>query len=125
VKSNRERDTLLTQFRQNFDKSDEYIREMLNAETDVVVNQYYRVVVEWWNKNLEETKSSAQIPIKSTLLWTQFKRDMGDQIGDIDATMFKDILCGFLGEDKVVKPKTKGGALDILGVKWRAGVKLR
>jgi hypothetical protein len=50
---------------------------------------------------------------------------MGDQIGDIDATMFKDILCGFLGEDKVVKPKTKGGALDINGVKWRAGVKLR
>ena len=125
VKSNRERDTLLTQFRQNFDKSDEYIREMLNAETDVVVNQYYRVVVDWWNRNLEETKSSAQIPIKSTLLWTQFKRDMGDQIGDIDTTMFKDILCGFLGEDKVVKPKTKGGALDIHGVKWRAGIKLR
>jgi len=125
VKSNRERDTLLTQFRQNFDKSDEYIREMLNAETDLVVNQYYRVVVEWWNKNLEETKSSVQIPIKSTLLWTQFKRDMGDQIGDIDATMFKDILCGFLGEDKVVKPKTKGGALELMGVKWRSGVKLR
>jgi len=124
VKSNRERDTLLTQFRQNFDKSDEYIREMLNAETDVVVNQYYRVVAEWWNRNLEEA-SSVQIPIKSTLLWTQFKRDMGEDIGDIDTTMFKDILCGFLGEDKVVKPKTKGGALDIKGVKWRSGVKLR
>ena len=127
VKSNRERDTLLTQFRQNFDKSDEYIREMLNAETDVVINQYYRVVVEWWNRNLEEMSPSLQIqiPIKSTLLWTQFKRDLGDQIGDIDTTMFKDILCGFLGEDKVVKPKTKGGALDIKGVKWRSGVKLR
>jgi hypothetical protein len=129
VKSNRERDTLLTQFRQNFDKSDEYIREMLNAETDVLVNQYYRVVVEWWNKNLEETMSSSstsvQLPIKSTSLWTQFKRDMGEDLGDIDATMFKDILCGFLGEDKVVKPKTKGGALELMGVKWRAEVKLR
>ena len=123
VKSNRERDTLLTQFRQNFDKSDEYIREMLNAETDVVVN-YYRVVAEWWNLNLEET-SQIQIPIKSTLLWTQFKRDMGEELGDIDATMFKYILCGFLGEDKVVKPKAKGGALDIKGVKWRSEVKLR
>jgi hypothetical protein len=125
VKSNRERDTLLTQFRQNFDKSDEYIREMLNSETDVVINQYYRVVAEWWNKNLEETKSTAEIPIKSTLLWTQFKRDMGEELGDIDTTMFKDILCGFLGEDKVVKPKTKGGALDIKGMKWRSGVKLK
>jgi len=126
VKSNRERDTLLTQFRHNFDKSDEYIREMLNVETGIVVNQYYRVVVEWWNKNIEETKTSAaQIPIKSTLLWTQFKRDMGEELGDIDTTMFKDILCGFLGEDKVVKPKTKGGALELIGVKWRSGVKLR
>ena len=127
VKSNRERDTLLTQFRQNFDKSDEYIRDMLNAETDVVVNQYYRVVVEWWNKSIEDVSSSSQvqIPIKSTLLWTQFKRDMGEELGDIDATMFKDILCGFLGEDKVVKPKTKGGALDIKGVKWRSSVKLK
>ena len=125
VKSNRERDTLLTQFRQNFDKSDEYIREMLNAETDVVVNKYYRVVVEWWNRNLEESPLGNFIPVKSTLLWTQFKREMGENIGDMDVNMFKDILCGFLGEDKVIKPKTKGGALELRGVKWRDGVKLR
>jgi len=121
VKSNRERDTLLTQFRQNFDKSDEYIREMLNAETDLVVNQYYRVVVEWWNRNLEENPT-AQIPIKSTLIWTQFKRDMGDKLGEIDAATFKDILCGFLG---LIKPKVKGSALEIRGVQWRQGVRLR
>ena len=92
----------------------------------MVVNQYYRNVVEWWNKNLEDTKSSSssssQMPIKSTQLWTQFKRDMGEELGDIDATMFKDILCGFLGEDKVVKPKTKGGALELIGVKLRATI---
>jgi len=120
VKSNRERDTIMSQMRQNFERSDEYIRDILNEETDVVVNQYYRNVVEWWNKNLEDTKSSvSQIPIKSTILWTQFKRDMGEELGDIDATMFKDILCGFLGEDKVIKPKTKGGALELIGVKLR------
>jgi hypothetical protein len=124
VKSNRERDTLLTQFRQNFDKSDEYIREMLNTETDGIVNRYYRVVAEWWNRNLEESPN-APIPIKSTLLWTQFKREMGDKLGDIDVTTFKDILCGFLGEENVTKPKIKGGALEIRGVQWRNGVKLR
>jgi hypothetical protein len=124
VKSNKERDTLMTQFRQNFDRSDAYIREMLNAETDLVVNQYYRVVVEWWNRHLEENPN-APIPIKSTLLWTQFKREMGDNLGEIDVSTFKDILCGFLGEDKVIKPKMKGGALDIRGVQWREGVKLR
>ena len=118
VKANRERDTLLTQFKQNFEKSDEYIREMLNAETNMVVNQYYRVVAEWWNRNLEE-ESSTDLSIKSTFVWTQFKRDMGEQLGDIDANMFKEILCGFLGEDKVIKPKVKSGALELRGVKWR------
>jgi hypothetical protein len=61
-------------------------------------------------------------PIKSTIVWTQFKRDMGENMGDIDATMFKDILCGLLGEDKIVKPKTKSGALELRGVKWRSEV---
>jgi len=128
VKSNRERDTLLTQIRQNFDKTDDYIRDLLNSETDAVVNQYYRTVVEWWNRNLENVLPSSLeplVPIKSTLIWTQFKRDVGDQLKDIDANMFKDILCGFLGEDKVLKPKTKGGALELKGVKWRAGVSPR
>jgi sulfatase maturation enzyme AslB (radical SAM superfamily) len=120
----KQRDTLLTQFKQNFEKSDEYIRDMLNMETDVVVNQYYRVVAEWWNRSLEETPhSSEQVSIKSTEVWTKFKRDMGEKIGDIDVITFKNILCGFLGEDKVIKPKIKGGALDIKGVKWRPGVK--
>jgi hypothetical protein len=129
VKSNRERDTILSQMKQNFEKSDEFIRDMLNTETDVVVNQYYRIVADWWNRSLEEIKSNsstpAQVPIKSTVVWTQFKRDMGEELGDIDATMFKEILCGFLGEDKIIKPKMKGGALELKDVKWRSGVKLK
>lgn len=119
VKSNRERDTIVSQLRQNFEKSDNYIREMLNEETDLVVNKYYRVVAEWWNRNLEETISQDIIPIKSTVVWTRFKKDMEDKLGDMDANMFKDIICGFLGEDKVTKAKTKGGALELRGVKWR------
>ena len=114
-KSNRERDTLMTQMRQNFERSDEYVREMLNVETGEVVNKYYGVVAEWWNRNIEEAPTT----IKSTILWTQFKRDIGEQLGDIDTNMFKDILCGFLGEDKVVKSKTKSGALELKGVRMR------
>lgn len=124
VKTNRERDTIMSQMRQNFERSDEYIKDLLNTETAVVVNDYYRVVAEWWNRNLDESSVGALIPIKSTIVWTQFKRDMGENLGDIDATAFKDILCGFLGEDKITKPKVKGGALELKGFKWRAGVKL-
>jgi hypothetical protein len=120
AKSNRERDTLMTQMRQNFERSDEYIREMLNAETGEVVNDYYLTIVEWWNRNLEPATPTEPV-LKSTTIWTQFKRDMGDKLGNIDATVFKDILCGFLSETNVVKPKTKSGALELRGVKWRGG----
>lgn len=122
-KTGRERDTIFSQMKQNFEKSDEYVRDLLNAETQAVVEDY-RVVVEWWNRNLVEDTGTL-IPIKSTLVWNQYKKDAGENLGDLDATTFKDILCGFLGEDKVVKPKTKGGALEIRGYKWRPDVKLR
>lgn len=124
VKANRERDTIMSQMRQNFERTDEYVRDLLNAETATVVNDYYRIVAEWWNRNLEESSVGALIPIKSTIVWTQFKRDMGENLGDIDVNAFKDILCGFLGEDKITKPKAKGGALELRGYKWRDGVKL-
>ena len=122
VKSNRERDTILSQMRQNFERSDEFIREMLNKETTEIVNDYYRVVAEWWNRNLEET--AIESSIKSTIAWTQFKRDMGENLGEIDAGTFKDILCGFLAEENVIKPKAKNGALELRGFKWKDGVKL-
>jgi hypothetical protein len=125
VKSNRERDTILSQLKQNFERSDEFIKDMLNEETATIVNGYYRTVVEWWNRNLEEDSVGNLIPIKSTIVWSQFKRDMCDGLGDIDASTFKDILCGFLGEDKVIRPKVKTSALELRGFKWREGVKLR
>jgi hypothetical protein len=124
-KTGRERDTILSQMRQNFEKSDEYVRDLLNVETEAVVEDY-RVVVEWWNRNLmEDTNVGVLIPIKSTLVWNQYKKDAGENLGDLDATTFKEILCGFLGEEKVQKPKTKGGALEIKGYVWRPEVRLR
>ena len=122
AKSNRERDTILSQMRQNFERSDEYVRELMNKETAEIVNDYYLAVVEWWNLNLETTQ--IETVIKSTVIWTQFKRDMGDKIGNIDATVFKDVLCGFLGEANVIKPKTKNSALEIRGFRFKDGVKM-
>ena len=118
VKSNRERDTIMSQMRQNFERSDEYVRELMNKETAEIVNDYYLTVVEWWNRSMEQASITDPV-LKSTTVWTQFKRDMGDKLGNIDATVFKDVLCGFLGEDKVVKPKTKAGALELRGVRMR------
>jgi hypothetical protein len=119
-KSHRERDTLMGQLKKNFEKTDEFMREMLNEETAVIVNDFYRVVVEWWNSRLEEVgNTEASTAIKSNVLWTQFKKENPNMQTEMDVGMFKEILCGFLGGDKVVKPKTKGGALDIHGYRLK------
>ena len=116
VKNNRERDTILNQMRGNFERADELVREMLNEETNDIAMNYYRVVIDWWNRSLE--KSDSLEKIKSTVVWNQFKRDMGDELGEIDCNSFKEVLSSFLG-DEVAKPKAKGGALEISGFQWR------
>lgn len=116
VKNNRERDTILNQMRGNFERGDELVREMLNEETNELAMNYYRVVIDWWNRNLEKTDSLDKI--KSNLVWNQFKRDMGDELGEIDCNSFKEVLSSFLGEN-AAKSKTKGGALEISGFKLK------
>lgn len=112
VKNNRERETILGQLRSNFDKNDEYIRELLNEETNKMAGDYYGIVVEWWNAHMKEPESATTIT--SATLWQQFKKDNEQVIGIMDSNLFKDILMSFVSESKMVKPKTKTGALKIL-----------
>jgi hypothetical protein len=113
AKTNRERDTMITQLRGNFEKADAYIRELLNEETNTIT-ACYSVVIEWWNRTMEESDNATE-KIKSTAVWNQFKKDMGDKLGDIDCNSFKEVLCSLLSENKVIKGKTKGGAFEIVG----------
>jgi len=118
VKTNRERDTILNQMRGNYERADELIREMLNEETNEVAMNYYRVVIEWWNRTMEVAEGSTE-KHKSTALWNQFKRDMGEQLGAMDCQSFKEVLCAFLSGDHVVKGKGKGAAFEIVGYKQK------
>ena len=117
VKNGRERETILSQLRSNFERNDECIRDLLNNETNKMADNYFGIVVEWWNNKIEETDSGESM--KSTAIWTQFKRD-NENIGDMDCNSFKDILCSFLKEDRYIKPKTKAGALEIKNFRWKS-----
>jgi hypothetical protein len=118
VKNNRERDTILNQMRGNFERSDEFIREMLNEETNEISMNYYRVVIDWWNRTMEAVEGSTE-KHKSMVLWNQFKRDMGDQLGAMDCHSFKEVLCAFLSANNVVKGKGKGAAFEVVGYRQR------
>ena len=116
VKNSRERETLMTQFRANFDKNDEYIREILDGETNKMAGECFGEVVKWWNENITTDNDEK---IKSTVLWNQYKKylESTNTENTMDANDFKNILCSFLHESKIVRPKTKGGALEIIGYK--------
>ena len=112
VKNNRERETIMGQLRSNFDKNDEYIREILNEETNKMSGEYYSIVVDWWNNNMTEQEGAAVITTGT--LWPQFKKDNEQVIGIMDCNLFKDILTSIVADKNLVKPKTKTGALKIM-----------
>ena len=120
VKNSRERETLMTQFRTNFDKNDEYIREILDGETNKMAGECFGEVVKWWNENMVVDSENSE-KLKSTVLWNQYKKHLETENKEntLDANGFKNILCSFLHESKIVRPKTKGGALEINGYKMK------
>ena len=111
VKNNRERETIIGQLRANFEKNDEYIREILNEETNKMSGEYYGVVVEWWNANMMEQDGAK---IKANTIWAQFKKGNDNLVSKMDYNVFKDILYGFLAEKHMLKPKTKTGGIEII-----------
>jgi ribosomal protein S18 len=116
VKNNRERETIVGQLRANFDKNDEYIREILNEEINKMTGDYYGHVIEWWNsKMIEQTGSK----LKSNNIWLQFKKDNEPLSSKIDCNIFKDILSSFITEKNIIKPRTKTGAIEILNYSWK------
>jgi hypothetical protein len=120
VKNSRERETLMTQFRTNFDKNDEHIREILDGETNKMAGECFGEVVKWWNENMVADAENSE-KVKSTVLWNQYKKHLETENKEntLDANGFKNILCSFLHESKIVRPKTKGGALEIMGYKMK------
>ena len=116
VKNNRERETIVGQLRANFDKNDEYIREILNEEINKMTGDYYGHVIEWWNSKMVEQNGSK---LKSNNIWLQFKKDNETLSSKIDCNIFKDILCSFITEKNIIKPRTKTGAIEILNYSWK------
>lgn len=110
IKANKERDTLMRQLAHNFETTDAQIRELLSEETNKIEGEYTEFV-EWWKRHMVETPGAK---IKSTEIWTAYKREMGENLGNMDSDIFRDVLCSFLSSDKVVRGKTKKSAIEIL-----------
>lgn len=88
---------------------------LLNESTNTVISKYYDVVSTWWGNTLKYSKGET---IKSTKIWSQFKKDNLEISKEMEPNSFKDIICSIISETDIIKPKTKTGAMDIINYTW-------
>ena len=119
-KNIREMNGSVTLIKQTIENMDEQIRELLNDETENLIDtkQYSDIVVNWWNIHLEKGEGT----LKSTDIWYKFRGDNKELLSEhkeLDTIWFKNVLCGFLSEKQLIKPKIKNGAYDVKNIAWK------
>ena len=111
-----ERDEILAKMKENFARTDDMIRQLLNKETNQIVDKRFSRILDWWNFHIMNDEGYT---MRSSNIWTMFKRDNPDLIGEIQANEFKDMIYTFISEDRIVKPRNKFGALEIKNIRWK------
>jgi hypothetical protein len=111
-----ERDEILSKMKENFARNDDMIRNLLNKETNQIVDKRFARILDWWNFHIMNDEGHT---MRSSNIWTMFKRDNPDLIGEIQANEFKDMIYTFISEDRIVKPRNKYGALEIKNIRWK------
>jgi hypothetical protein len=111
-----ERDEIINTMKSNFQKNDEMIRQILNKETNALVDKRFSRILDWWNFHIMNEEGHT---MRSSNIWTMFKRDNPDLVGEIEANDFKDMIYTFIAEDRIIKPRNKFGALEIKNIRWK------
>lgn len=118
----REVKTSLNGLRNLHDELEKDIVGLLNEDANLGANKYYALVYEWWNEYMEEC---ANEKTKSTVIWTQFKRENDEICKELDVGTFKDVLCMIVPEINIVKSKSKAGAMELIGYRMKSKVLLK
>jgi hypothetical protein len=116
IQNSLERDEMLNMIKTNFQKNDEMIRQILNKETNALVDKRFARIIDWWNFHIVNEEGPT---MRSSNIWTMFKRDNPDLVGEIQANDFKDVIYTFIAPERIVKPRNKFGALEIKNLRWK------
>jgi len=97
--------------------------EMLSNMSDDIVNEKFSTlekIKEWWNANLEYTDNNDD-KIISTELWNKFKKENKEYVGEnnLNIEQFKDAITGNIVKSSNYIEKTKKGAIEFIGFKWK------
>jgi hypothetical protein len=96
---------------------------MLSNMSDDIVNEKFSTlekIKEWWNANLEYTDNNDD-KIISTELWNKFKKENKEYVGEnnLNIEQFKDAITGNIVKSSNYIEKTKKGAIEFIGFKWK------
>ena len=116
IQNSLERDEMLNMIKTNFQKNDEMIRQILNKETNALVDKRFARIIDWWNFHIVNEEGPT---MRSSNIWTMFKRDNPDLVGEIQANDFKDVIYTFIAPERIIKPRNKFGALEIKNLRWK------
>jgi hypothetical protein len=97
--------------------------EMLSNMSDEIVNEKFSTlekIKEWWNANVEYTDNNDD-KIISTELWNKFKKENKEYVGEnnLNIEQFKDAITGNVVKTSNYIEKTKKGAIEFIGFKWK------
>jgi flagellar motor protein MotB len=109
--------TAINGLRNLHDELEKELLNTMNETSNTSANKYYMDVMKWWSENLEKAESTEKI--KSTAIWTKFKKENEDLCKDLDVATFKDVVCLIVPPENIVKAKGKAGAMDVFCIKWK------
>lgn len=98
---------------------DDQLKEILDEETEKIVESNYSLFDDWWDLNI--TLTDENVKILSTDLWTKFKQDNKLLINDFEITTekFKQYIKTKVSMANIIlKNKNVNSAFEIKGIKW-------
>jgi hypothetical protein len=119
-KTMREINTTMNTTRNMLQLLDEEFKEILNTETEKIVESNYSMFDDWWEKNIELTNGDEKI--LSTDLWFKFKQDNKSAMKEFDVTTekFKQFIKAKVPMTSILlKSKNANSAFEIKGITWK------
>jgi hypothetical protein len=121
-KNIREINTTITIFKKQVDMLDYELKEMIEYQSDNIVESNYTILDEWWINNIEVSEKDCQII--STELWLKFKQDNKELIKEFDLTTekFKEYIKLKIPFSSLELKNNLKGAIVIKGIKYKEKV---
>ena len=120
----REINTTINIFKTQINNVDFEIKDLLEMETNSIVETNFSLFDNWWSENIKQTTDDSSII--STDIWFKFKNENKDIIKNFDITIdkFKNYIITKIPSTCRILKGNKKGAIEIKGIKIKEEIKI-